>query len=175
MNKKNTDTDNPNFDSRTYCKNPNSKKLGVFGSRSLSDERVFILIAEEVRKGFTHILTCQEPGGVSEVAQKVAKHYGYPLQCHFLNMQYLRGAFEQRSKEVIVEADEFLVIHDGQSKGTANELKLVKKSGKPYRYEILEKSEFTKSVGFNIKEDWDTALDELDQILHLDYEQTTKD
>jgi hypothetical protein len=168
MNKKNTDTDNPNFDSRSFCKNPIPKKLAIFGSRSIADERVIITIMEEMQKGFTHILTSQEPGGVCECAQKVAKQYGYPLQCHFLNMQYLRGAFDQRSKEVIVEADEFLIIHDGQSKGTENELKLVKKSGKPYRYEILEKSEFNKSVGFNIKEDWDTAPDELDQILHLD-------
>ena len=160
MIQKNTNINNPNFDSRAYCKNPNFKKLAVFGSRSLCDERVFILIAEELRKGFTHIITCQEPGGVSEVAQKVAKQYGYPLQCHFLNMQYLRGAFEQRSKEVIVEADEFLVIHDGQSKGTANELKLVKKSGKPYRYEILEKAEYSKSIGFNIDKEWDTTIDE---------------
>ena len=113
-----------------------------------------------MQKGFTHILTCQEPGGVSEVAQKVAKQYAYPLQCHFLNMQYLRGAFEQRSKEIIVEADAFLVIHDGKSKGTENELKLVKKSGKPFRYEVLEKAEFSKSVGFNIEKEWDEGLDD---------------
>lgn len=160
MLQKNTDPKNPNFNSREFCKKPVIRKLAVFGSRSLSDERVFILISEEMQKGFTHILTCQEPGGVSEVAQKVAKQYAYPLQCHFLNMQYLRGAFEQRSKEIIVEADAFIVIHDGKSKGTANELKLVKKSGKPFRYEVLEKAEFSKSVGFNIEKEWDEALDD---------------
>ena len=158
--KKNTDAINPNFDSRKYCQNPMPKKLGVFGSRSLFDERVLILIKEKMNEGFTHILTCQEPGGVSECAQKIAKQYGYPLQCHFLNMQYLRGAFEQRSKEIIIEADEFLFVHDGQSKGTANELALVKKSGKPFTYEVLEKSEHSKSVGFNISEEWDFEIDE---------------
>ena len=114
--KRNTDAANPNFDSRKYCQNPIPKKLGVFGSRSLFDERVLILIKEKMNEGFTHILTCQEPGGVSECAQKIAKQYGYPLQCHFLNMQYLRGAFEQRSKEIIIESDEFWLSMTGKAK-----------------------------------------------------------
>jgi predicted SpoU family rRNA methylase len=147
-----------NFDSRKYLKRETEKfAIGVFGSRSLRDERVYTIILEKIRElNATKIITCQEPQGVSEVAQRVAKQYGYPLQVHFLNMQYLRGAFEQRSKEIISEADFFIVIHDGESKGTANELALVKKSGKPYHYEILEKSQYERSVGFNISKDWDS-------------------
>lgn len=164
---KNVDAANPNFNSRAYCKNPKPKKLAVFGSRSIFDERVLILIKEKMNEGFTHIITCQEPGGVSECAQKIAKQYGYPLQCHFLNMQYLRGSFEQRSKEIVCEADAFLVIHDGQSKGTSNELKLVKKSGKPFNYEVLEKSEYSKSVGFNVTQDWDIEINESDLSLDI--------
>ena len=145
-----------NFDSRAYCKGETKPlKLGVFGSRTLKDERVETLILECCLKlNVTKLLTCQEPAGVSEVAQKVSKRYGYPLQLHFLNMQYLRGAFEQRSKEIIKDADYFLIIHDGKSKGTANELKLVEKSGKPYAYEVLEISQHEKSVGFNITDEW---------------------
>jgi hypothetical protein len=158
MNKgnKNHDPENPNFDSRAWvtggCK---TKRLGVFGSRSLSDERVEILILEKIRAGgFNIVVTCQEPQGVSEVAQRVGKKYGYPLEVHFLNMRYLRGAFEQRSKEIVKICDEFLIIHDGQSKGTANEKSLVEQSGKPMQYEVLEVSPFVKSVGFNIDRDW---------------------
>ena len=69
-------------------------------------------------------------------------------------MLYLRGAFEQRSIEIVAEADYFVIVHDGQSKGTANEKKLVIESGKPYHYEILEVSKYERSVGFNIKDDW---------------------
>jgi hypothetical protein len=158
MNKsdKNHDPDNPNFDSRAWiaggCK---TRRLGVFGSRCLTDERVEILILEKMRGGsFDIIVTCQEPQGVSEVAQRVGKKYGYPLELHFLNMRYLRGAFEQRSKEVVKICDEFLIIHDGQSKGTANEKTLVEKSGKPFQYERLEPTPFDRSVGFNIDMDW---------------------
>lgn len=153
--------DKVNFDSRDWIKSNKSKTLAVFGSRSLRDERVEILILNYIQKNnITKVITCQEPEGVSEVAQRVCKKYSYPLQVHFLNMQYLRGAFEQRSKEIIHEADEFIVIHDGESKGTANELKLVKKSGKPYTYEVLEKTNYKRSVGFNIEDEWDETTND---------------
>jgi hypothetical protein len=151
-----------NFNSRDYL-NGNIKdfKIGVFGSRKLKDERIKILILEKIKElNPTLILTCQEPQGVSEVAQRVCKEYGFPLQLHFLNMRYLRGAFEQRSKEIIKEADFFIILHDGESKGTANEKKLVEKSGKPYFYEIIQPTEYDRSVGFNIKMDWDKKTGE---------------
>ena len=154
--KKNTDADNPNFDGRSWVAGGcECRRLGVFGSRSIRDERVEILIMEAMRKGgFSIIVTCQEPQGVSEVAQRVGKKYGYPLELHFLNMRYLRGAFEQRSKEIVKICDEFIIIHDGESKGTANEKKLVEKSGKPFQYELLDVSEYDRSVGFNVDKEW---------------------
>jgi len=150
-----------NFDSRKYLKgNIKSYQVGIFGSRSLKDERVKTIIIEKIKEvNATKILTCQEPQGVSEVAQRVCKDYGYPLQLHFLNMQYLRGSFEQRSKEIIAESDYFIIIHDGESKGTRNEKILVEKSGKPYHYEELEPTIYDRSVGFNIKEDWDSEVE----------------
>lgn len=145
-----------NFNSREYLKGEiGSFRVGVFGSRSLKDERVKTIILEKIIElNATCIITCQEPQGVSEVAQRVCKDYGFPLQLHFLNMQYLRGAFEQRSKEIIAEADYFIIIHDGISKGTENEKILVEKSGKPFHYEILERTKYDRSVGFNVSEDW---------------------
>ena len=150
-----------NFDSRDYLKgNIKLLNVGVFGSRTLKDERVKTILLEKIKElNATKILTCQEPQGVSEAAQRVCKDYGYPLQLHFLNMQYLRGAFEQRSKEIIADSDYFIIIHDGISKGTANEKKLVEKTGKPFHYEVLEPTEYDRSVGFNVKDDWDFAVD----------------
>jgi tRNA/tmRNA/rRNA uracil-C5-methylase (TrmA/RlmC/RlmD family) len=153
---KSYDPDNPNFDSRAWiaggCK---TRRLGVFGSRTLKDERVEILILEKMRAGrFDMLVTCQEPQGVSEVAQRVGKKYGYPLELHFLNMRYLRGAFEQRSKEIVKICDEFLIVHDGKSVGTANEKLLVEKSGKPFQYEQLAPTPFDRSVGFNVDREW---------------------
>ena len=135
--------------------NKSGPSIGVFGSRSLKDERVKIILLEKIKELHpSKIITCQEPEGVSEVAQKVAKELAIPLQLHFLNFFYLRGAFEHRSKEIIKEADYFITIHDGKSKGTENEHKLVLKSGKPYTYEVIEETKYQKSVGFNVENDW---------------------
>ena len=75
----------------------------------------------------------------------------------FLNFKYLRGAFEHRTKDVIKEADYFVIIHDGESKGTMNEKKLIEKSGKPHEYHILEKTVHKKSVGFDA-DLWDLEI-----------------
>lgn len=129
--------------------------IGVFGSRSLKDERVKIILLEAIEKwGPDFLSTCQEPEGVSEVAQRVAKDLGIPLILHFLNFRYLRGAFEHRAREIVKESTHFVVIHDGASQGTANEYKMVKKTGKPYVYEVLDNTPYERSVGFNVKHDW---------------------
>ena len=70
----------------------------------------------------------------------------------------MRGAFEHRSKEVINDCDYMVLIHDGESKGTANELKQTIKAGRPYKYYELEKAEYPKSNGFKITEDWSLNL-----------------
>ncbi len=137
--------------------------IGVFGSRSLKDERVKIILLETIAKWKPDYLsTCQEPQGVSEVCQRVAKETGIPLILHFLNFRYLRGAFEHRAKEIIQESSHFVCIHDGISKGTANELKMVRKTGKPYFYQVLENTPYERSVGFNVKQEW--SMDKKEQV-----------
>lgn len=77
--------------------------------------------------------------------------------CCFLILniaKYARGAFEHRSDAVIKASDAVLLIHDGASKGTANELKRVKKFKKKFFYEVikptseLEAEEAIDSVSF---------------------------
>lgn len=131
------------------------KLLAVQGSRSLNDERVKILILEEIERiQADEIITSAEPDGVCGVARQLAKERAIPLKLHFLNFKFLRGAFEHRSKAILMECDAALFIHDGESKGTANELILAKKMGVPYHYEKIERSEYINSVGFDITTDW---------------------
>lgn len=151
---KNTNALNPNFDSRAWINNGcKVKSLGIFGSRTLNDQRVTIKIMETVRdNNITTIHTCGEPEGVSECARIFCRNYGYPLQLHFLNMQYLRGAFDVRSKEILKICDMFLIIHDGKSKGTANEYELAQKTQKPVIYCKLKKTELQNSVAFSAED-----------------------
>jgi len=136
-----------------------SFKLSIHGSRSLTDERVKIILLEKIRKySPTTLVTYAEPGGVCEIARDLCKEIALPLKLHFLNFRYLRGAFEHRSKDAIADSDYCIFIHDGKSKGTHNEMKLAKKMGIPFEHHELPPAEFDKSVGFDIEVDWDQLI-----------------
>lgn len=146
-------------------KNPEEFKLSIHGSRTLSDERVKIIILEEIEKHKpTVIVTHAEPGGVCEIARKVCKEVPIPLKLHFLNFRYFRGAFEQRSKEVFKDSDYCIFIHDGESKGCSNELELCKKAGLPYKYYKLDKTEYKQSVGFEVEKGWEWEDNEFKEM-----------
>ena len=130
-------------------------RLSVHGSRTLNDERVKILILEEIEKYHViEIVTPAEPDGVCRVARDLCKEKAIPLKLHFLNFKFLRGAFEHRPKSVLNDADRALFIHDGESKGTSNEVALAKKLNIPYTYHQIEKTAYKSSVGFDITEEW---------------------
>jgi len=114
-------------------------KLAFFGSRTLSDNRAKILMYEaiELHKP-EEIVTAGEPDGICRLAQEVARELAIPLKLFFLNFKYLRGAFEHRSSDVIKYADHVVLIHDGVSKGTSNELTQCKKMNREYTYLTLE-------------------------------------
>lgn len=135
-------------------------RLSVHGSRTLKDERVKILLMEEIDQyKITEIVTHAEPEGVCQIARDLCKEKAIPLKLHFLNFKYLRGAFEHRSKDVLNDADRAIFIHDGKSKGTSNEVQLAKKMNIPYSYHQLEKTQYKNSVGFDIIEEWDLELE----------------
>lgn len=131
-------------------------RLSFHGSRSLKDERVRIIILEEIEKHKpTTIVTHAEPGGVCELVRNICKEYAIPLKLHFLNFKFLRGAFEHRSKDVLTDCDHSIFIHDGISKGCSNEILLAKKMKLQYTYYKLEPAKYETSVGFEPDEPWD--------------------
>lgn len=142
-------------------------KLGFHGSRTLSDERVRIIVLEEIDKHQpTHIVTHAEPEGVCAVVRTVAMEMGIPLILHSLNFQYRRGAFEHRSKGVLRDSDHSIFIHDGRSKGTRNEIKLCEKMNAPHTVHALEITRYKASVGFAIDKEWELeSQDTLENLL----------
>jgi len=140
-------------------------RLSIHGSRTLKDERVKIIILEEIEKHKpTVIVTHAEPGGVCEVARQLCREKAIPLKLHFLNFKYLRGAFEHRSKDVFGDSDYCIFIHDGVSKGCSNEYLLCKKMGLPHKYYKLDKAKYDKSVGFKIDKGWGWEQNELPEM-----------
>jgi len=111
-------------------------RLAVFGSRSLHGERVAQAILQAIEDvGATEIVTAAEPCGVCEVAREIARLTATPLKLHFLDRgSNARGAWHHRSVHVYEDCDHVLLVHDGQSKGTANELELADKMNIPRTY-----------------------------------------
>lgn len=125
--------------------------LGIHGTRNLYDDRIRLKIIEVIKdKNITKIVTHAEPHGVCEIARNVARELAIPLELHFLDIRKGRGMFAQRSKEVAENSDYALIFHDGKSKGTANEKKLLDKMNKPYEYFVYEPSE-DWTVDFDIE------------------------
>ena len=140
-------------------------RLSVHGSRTLNDERVRILIMEEIERCNPEIIvTHAEPEGVCEVARDICKEKAIPLMLFFLNFQYLRGAFERRSKDVLRHSDHALFIHDGKSKGTHNEIILADKMNIPKTVHQIETTRYKSSVGFEPEEPWGADLIEVPEI-----------
>jgi len=59
------------------------------------------------------------------------------------------GNFEKRSEQIIKNSEQILVFHDGKSKGTINEIKLLKKLNRKYEYFLIKKEH---SLGFQEEE-----------------------
>jgi hypothetical protein len=120
-------------------------KLAVFGSRSITDNRVKIEIADFLNghPDFDVLVTTQEPKGVCALAQVYAKENAIPLELHFLNIKrYARGAFEHRSDEVIKSAEFIYVKLDKSTELEREEnsdiLRENKPKEKPKKYDFFD-------------------------------------
>ena len=115
-------------------------KLAIFGSRTLTDERVETTIQNYIEECKPEvIITSGETSGVNEIARVKARENKITLVLEWANnKKYSAGKYEHRSIEILKQCDKALFIHDGNSKGTANELAICKKMNKPYDYIRIE-------------------------------------
>ena len=132
-------------------------RLGVFGSRSLKNEEAREIIEKEIKEyEIGEIVTAGEIKGASEEARKLCKKLAIPLMVIFPDPRHGRGKYWHRSLKIIANSDRILLIWDGESRGTAGEIKLVKDCGIEYNlYQLKRKiSEF-----WELDEDWDVMND----------------
>lgn len=137
--------------------------LGIHGSRTLKDERVKIILLEEIERHQPEmIVTHAEPDGVCDIARRLCRDKAIPLKLHFLNFKFLRGAFEKRSKAVLKDSDYGIFIHDGKSVGTSNEIKLAVKMGLEHVVHTLEITKYKHSTGFTIDKEWEDEVSKIE-------------
>lgn len=114
-------------------------RLSVHGSRTLTGAAVKTLILEAIdATGADVLVTHGEPEGVCAEARAIARELAKPLTLHFLNHAKRRGAWHHRSVAVLRDSDHALFVHDGRSRGTANELALAVKYGLPHTLHTIE-------------------------------------
>ena len=115
-------------------------RLAIFGSRTLTGPAAIQAVIDGIiRNQPTAIVTAGEPAGVCSVAQEAARLYCIPLTLHWLDKKHrCAGAWHHRSKNVLRDCEAVLIVHDGKSKGTANEKTLAEKMGVRVDYVICE-------------------------------------
>jgi len=127
-------------------------KLAFQGSRSLKGEKegVIKIIKMEIEKYNPEVvITSGEPDGVCRLTQLYCRRNGITLKLYHSNFKkYARGMWYYRSEAIINDADHIILIHDGESKGTQNELDMVRKFNKPYTYHLLKIPK--KDVGIEV-------------------------
>ena len=120
-------------------------KVLICGSRSIMDESwIFEQIDAFIRdyKLDMGALTIIEGGakGVDSVAGKWAENHGVQKEVHKADWaRYGRGAGHRRNADMVLSADMVLILWDGISKGTWNDIDLCKKHLKTYKIVVKEK------------------------------------
>lgn len=142
-----------------FGRNDNKLKLAFQGSRSLKKkkEEILKIIESEIKKHDPElIITSGEPDGVCRITQYYCRLNGITLKLYHLNFKkYAGGAFYNRSKAIIEDADYIIFIHDGKSRGTQNELSLARKFGKLYIYYIIDEKEYKQDSTPKTEESWE--------------------
>jgi len=115
-------------------------KLAIFGSRTLSDERIDKIIQDKIEQYKPEaIITSGETSGVNEIARNKAKENKITLVLEFANNEkFAKGKYYHRCLEILKKASFALFIHDGVSRGTKNELDICKKMNIPFEYIKLD-------------------------------------
>ncbi|MEW6096252.1 MAG: hypothetical protein AB1567_06975 [bacterium] len=116
-------------------------KMIIFGSRTLKDKRIKEILEKEIDgcQDLEEIITGGETAGVSQIGRELARKKAIPLKLFFLNQdRYGRAKYDHRSKEILAEGNYAVVIWNGKSKGTFNELELIKKMKIRYKLYLVE-------------------------------------
>jgi len=111
-------------------------RLAIFGSRKIAiaaaAKQILTFITEH---NPSHIVTAGEPCGVCAIARDMARELSIPLTVYFLDRNnHAAGCWEWRSRQVLMDCDHCLFIHDGKSKGTTNEIGEAEKLHVEYTY-----------------------------------------
>ena len=115
-----------------------SRKFMVGGSRSIIDKN---WIFSQIEKYWYWHLACYEEltliqggaRGVDKISKEYAQENDLKIEEHLAEWEkFGKAAGHIRNEEMIKESDEVLLLWDGESHGTKNDIELCEKYKKPY-------------------------------------------
>lgn len=112
-------------------------KLAVIGGRDFDDKEKLFKILDKNRTIIGAIVSGGAQGA-DQLAQDWAKERGFPCiifypMWHDEHGVYDKGAGFRRNWRIVQTADSVLAFWDGESKGTANSIKISNELGKPLK------------------------------------------
>jgi hypothetical protein len=130
-------------------------KLCIFGTRSFYDNQEAENILDEqiplIKPDM--IVTAGDADGVCRLAIDKAKEFSIPIELHFLNQKkHAQGKYHYRSLEALQSSNCVLIIHDGVSKGTLNEIELAKKLKLEYKYFKIKSEDVPDISSYDLME-----------------------
>ena len=134
-------------------------KLCIFGSRTLTGNMELKFIEEKIREfnqknKIDYILIPGSIDGACRLAFRVAEKLCIPITLYFYNKGdtdsrwRMIDSIRNRTRQIIKEADFFLIFHDGESKGTLWDLKAIKKAKKGFDYFKVDKPKKEDAIYF---------------------------
>ena len=114
------------------------QRISFHGSRSLTMDQCEPVILDIFEQMLPEtVITHGEPHGACECVRELAKKEKVSLKLHFLPVHKAAGQYHWRSTAVLEDGEIAIFLHDGESKGTSNELLLAQQKGIDYRYFCL--------------------------------------
>jgi len=126
-------------------------KLGIVGSRTITDKDVFVCTLEDVPWLPNRVRTLSPTDmdleivtggadGVDTLAEEWALDQGFDVTIHKPNWEDWSSGHpsKERNTEIVEDADAVLALWDGQSPGTRDSIDKTVNSGKPLYVEVVE-------------------------------------
>lgn len=122
-------------------------RLAVVGTRWFDDFDTLVKILDRLRLVLQiDVIISGGAEGVDSMAEHYAKVNGIPTEIYLAEWdKYGKGAGFRRNKTIWDNSDIFLVIWDGESKGTAHSFDIAKKQGKDLYVYNYKENKFWKN------------------------------
>jgi hypothetical protein len=110
-------------------------KIIVAGSREFNKYDLLCMKLDSLLMNHDDIqIVCGEARGADQLGKRYAKEHGYEVLSFPANWdKYGKSAGYKRNQEMAKVADALVAFWNGVSKGTANMIEIMNKSGKPVR------------------------------------------